>query len=177
MVNKFGISRGVSPRETFDQVAEIAKVAEDNATIANLRKENEDLTDTVKAQQKTITDLRGRVNDLEQQLENARQDIANVSHTLKETEEYLQQAIDVARTPFINGWVYDHERGWLFTDADHYPLVYSHSTQSWYYYELGSTNPRFFYSFADEQWEAWDPMPEETTDEVFAQTDANATQN
>ena len=30
MVNKFGISRGVSPRETFDQVAEIAKVAEDN---------------------------------------------------------------------------------------------------------------------------------------------------
>ncbi len=30
MVKKFGISRGVSPRESFDQVAEIAKVAENN---------------------------------------------------------------------------------------------------------------------------------------------------
>ena len=30
MVNRFGISRGVSPRETFDQVAEIAKKVEVN---------------------------------------------------------------------------------------------------------------------------------------------------
>ena len=30
MVNRFGISRGVSPRETFDQVAEIAKAVEAN---------------------------------------------------------------------------------------------------------------------------------------------------
>ena len=30
MVNRFGISRGVSPRETFDQVAEIAKAIETN---------------------------------------------------------------------------------------------------------------------------------------------------
>jgi len=30
MVNRFGISRGVSPRESFDQVAEIAKAIETN---------------------------------------------------------------------------------------------------------------------------------------------------
>ena len=30
MVNRFGISRGVSPRETFDQVSEIAKAVEAN---------------------------------------------------------------------------------------------------------------------------------------------------
>ena len=30
MVKRFGISRGVSPRETFDQVSEIAKAVEEN---------------------------------------------------------------------------------------------------------------------------------------------------
>ncbi len=30
MVNRFGISRGVSPRETFDQVSDIAKAVEAN---------------------------------------------------------------------------------------------------------------------------------------------------
>ena len=30
MVNRFGISRGISPRETFDQVAEIAQAVETN---------------------------------------------------------------------------------------------------------------------------------------------------
>ena len=31
----------------------------------------------------------------------------------------------MAQVP-ANGWVYDH-RGWMFTDADHYPMIYTHN--------------------------------------------------
>ena len=33
MVNRFGISRGISPRETFDQVSEIAQAVEANGLL------------------------------------------------------------------------------------------------------------------------------------------------
>ena len=34
----------------------------------------------------------------------------------------------------------------MFTDAEHYPLVYTHNDQSWNFYELGSSEPRYFFS-------------------------------
>ena len=79
--------------------------------------------------------------------------------TLKTQEN--EQILRVAQTPFVNGWVYDDEQGWLFTDAAHYPMIYSDATSSWHYYEMGSSAPRMFYSFSSETWEAWDAIPTE----------------
>ncbi|MBT5908870.1 MAG: hypothetical protein HOH25_03680, partial [Opitutae bacterium] len=64
-----------------------------------------------------------------------------------------------------------------FTDADHYPLVYSHSTESWHYYELGTADPRFFYSYKTQEWEAWDPMPEQTETAVASSQSETTNQN
>ena len=67
----------------------------------------------------------------------------------------------MAQVPFINGWVYDNDRGWLFTDADHYPMIYTHNDDTWHYFELGSSDPRYFFNFKSQQWEAWDALPDE----------------
>ncbi|MFP6894762.1 MAG: lectin-like protein [Opitutales bacterium] len=147
------------------------------ATIADLNATNVSLTATVEAQKKTIANLNAENASLKQQLGNSREEVVNVSYELTETKEQLQAAIDVARTPFVNGWVYDPQQGWLFTDADHYPLVYSHSTESWHYYELGTADPRFFYSYKTQEWEAWDPMPEQTETAVASSQSATANQN
>ena len=147
------------------------------ATIADLNATNATLTATVEEQKKTIANLKTENAGLKQQLSNSREEVVNVSYELTETKEQLQAAIDVARTPFVNGWVYDPEQGWLFTDADHYPLVYSHSTESWHYYELGTAAPRFFYSYKTQEWEAWDPMPEQTETAVASSQSATTNQN
>ena len=146
-------------------------------TIANLKATNATLTATVEEQKKTIANLKTENAGLKQQLSNSRKEVVNVSYELTETKEQLQAAIDVARTPFVNGWVYDPQQGWLFTDADHYPLVYSHSTESWHYYELGTADPRFFYSYKTQEWEAWDPMPEQTETAVASSQSATKNQN
>ena len=147
------------------------------ATIADLNATNASLTATVETQKETIAKLNAENAGLKQQLSNSREEVVNVSYELSETKEQLQAAIDVARTPFVNGWIYDPEQGWLFTDADHYPLVYSHSTESWHYYELGTAAPRFFYSYKTQEWEAWDPMPEQTETAVASSQSETTDQN
>jgi len=82
--------------------------------------------------------------------------IANLEARVQELEHQLQLAIDAAETPFIIGWVYEPTRGWLYTDNDRFPLVYIHNESTWYYYEVGSSEPRWFYSYKTSRWEAWD---------------------
>ena len=120
---------------------------------------NAELAKKVEARDKTIASLRAERNGLKQQLATAREDVANASHKLSTAQEELEAAKKVANSPFVNGWVYDPDQGWLFTNAKIYPSIYSSSTQSWHHYELGSDKPRLFYSYKDEQWEAWDPFP------------------
>jgi len=169
---------------TKDNAAKAVRIEELEATekalldtIVNLKATNTTLTATVEEQKKTITTLKTENAGLKQQLSNSREEVVNVSYELTEAKEQLQAAIDVARTPFVNGWVYDPEQGWLFTDADHYPLVYSQATESWHYYELGTAAPRFFYSYKTQEWEAWDPMPEQTETAMASSQSETTNQN
>lgn len=120
--------------------------------IAELEDRNRQLEDLAYDYQAQIAALREQVQTLQQQQVQMETQVSVVT-------EQLEHAIVAAETPFINGWVYDSERGWLYTDADCYPLVYVNDDQSWHYYELGSAAPRWFYSMSDQQWVAWDQQP------------------
>ena len=131
---------------------------------------NQTLQSQVETMTVEIDSLNGQVSSLTQenqelsgQISNLREDNQNLQCevTIKTLEN--EQILTIAQTPFVNGWVYDDEQGWLFTDADHYPLIFSDATNSWHYYEMGSSEPRMFYSFSSEIWEAWDAIPSETT--------------
>jgi cell division protein FtsB len=150
------------------------EIAENKKEISLLSSENVKLQGEVKSLNGKVTALETEVTalktdneGLKEQIQNLREDNQNISYELTVTTEHLEKAIQVAETPFINGWVYDPVRGWLFTDAEHFPLVYTHNDQSWNYYELGSSQPRYFFNYKSQEWVAWDAIPVES-DQVVA---------
>ena len=150
------------------------EIAENKKEISLLSSENVQLQGEVKSLNGKVTGLEQKVvslktdnEGLKDQIQNLREENQNVSYELTVTNEHLEKAIQVAETPFINGWVYDPAKGWLFTDSNHFPLVYTHKDQSWNYYELGSSQPRYFFNYKSQEWVAWDTIPGES-DQVVA---------
>jgi cell division protein FtsB len=141
------------------------EMAAKNKQIGSLTSENAKLQGEVKSLSGKVTGLEKQVaslttdnEGLKGQVKNLREENQNVRYELTITNEHLEKAIHAAETPFINGWVYDPALGWLFTDADHFPLVYTHKDETWHYYELGSSNPRYFFNYKTQEWVAWDPI-------------------
>jgi len=141
------------------------EIAENKKEISLLSSENVKLQGEVKSLNGKVTGLEQEVvslktdnEELKDQIQNLREENQNVSYELTVTNEHLEKAIQVAETPFINGWVYDPAKGWLFTDSNHFPLVYTHNDQSWNYYELGSSQPRYFFNYKSQEWVAWDAI-------------------
>ena len=147
-----------------------------NNTIITLEGNNTNLVNAIATRDENITKLTNenttllaKIEALESQiskLENASSEYASVNQNLRESldvatndnqklAEELNEAIRVAQVPFTSGWFFDPEDGWLYTDANSFPLIYKHNTESWYFYELGSHDSRFFYSFQTEKWEEW----------------------
>ena len=136
--------------------------------VSELNATNETLLSQVENMSVEIDSLNGQVSSLTQQnqelsgqITNLREDIQNLQYEVTLKTEENEQILMIAQTPFVNGWIYDDEQGWLFTDAAHYPMIYSDATSSWHYYEKGSSAPRMFYSFSSATWEAWDAIPTE----------------
>jgi len=145
-----------------EMAAKEKQIGELTSTNAKLQGEVKSLNGKVTGLEQEVATLKSDNEGLKGQIQNLREDNQNISNELTVANNHLEEAIQVAETPFINGWVYDPVRGWLFTDAEHFPLVYTHNDQSWNYYELGSSEPRYFYNYTSQEWVAWDAAPEET---------------
>lgn len=104
----------------------------------------------------SFTELLEKVANLEEALEKSRRHNYRLNDLISLYKEEVSSLTSYSNTPFINGWIYDENNGWLFTNYEFYPLVYSNKNSSWYYYELGSHSPRHFYSYKTKQWESWD---------------------
>jgi hypothetical protein len=158
-----------------DTIAELKRLlAEKDKKLAHCEKEMaaknqeiETLQGKVIGLEKLVASLDTNNKELKEQIQNLREDNQNLNYEITVTNEHLEKAIQVAETPFISGWVYDPERGWLFTDADRFPLIYTHKDQTWHYYELGSSKPRYFFNYKSQEWVAWDAIPVES-DQVVA---------
>jgi len=131
--------------------------------IEDLKQSNTLLGNQVNILEESVASLTEENENLRNDLKNTREDKSNLEYQVSVVSEQLSEAIRIAQTPFTNGWIYDPEQGWLFTNADHYPLIYSEKSKNWHYYELGSSKPRYFFSYATEQWVAWDLIPEANT--------------
>ena len=143
--------------KVLQQSIEIQNLQEDNLVLSN---DKANLTDQIETLNAEVTDLKGKNESLTAQINNLQFEHNSLSHDLETVTKQAEEAVQMAQVPFINGWVYDNDRGWIFTNADHYPLVYTHKTDTWHYFELGS-NPRYFFNFKSQQWESWDNISEE----------------
>jgi cell division protein FtsB len=143
--------------KVLQQSIEIQNLQEDNLALKN---DKVNLTDQIETLNAEVTDLKEENESLTAQINNLHFEHDSLRYDLETVTKQAEEAVQMAQVPFINGWVYDNDRGWIFTDADHYPMVYTHKTDTWHYFELGS-NPRFFFNFTSQQWEAWDNISEE----------------
>lgn len=104
----------------------------------------------------SFTELLEKVANLEHALDRARNHNYRLNDLISLYKDEISSLTSYSNTPFVNGWIYDEKNGWLFTNHEFYPLIYSNKNSSWYYYELGSHSPRNFYSYKNNQWESWD---------------------
>ena len=51
-----------------------------------------------------------------------------------------------------NLYLYDITLGWIFTTNEFYPHVFSFDRNTWLFYEVGSSNPRFFFDTNLQEW-------------------------
>ena len=128
--------------------------------VENLEYEVEELNQEIKGLNAEVANLTEKNDVLASQVKNTEMERDTLNYDLSIKTEQLEEAARMAQVPFINGWVFDNDRGWIFTDAEHYPMVYTHKTDTWHYFELGSSAPRYFFNFKSQEWNAWDALPE-----------------
>jgi len=156
--------------EIKDQKIEITDL---NILIIELRKQVADLNSSNLALTTEVSGLKNQVNklngqvasltnengELKGQVTNLKEDNGNLQVTVTSLNEQLVEADRIAKTPFVHGWVYTPDHGWLHIDPQNFPIIYKNDTQSWHFYEQGSINPRYFYNFNEQKWESWDSIP------------------
>lgn len=108
--------------------------------------------------------LQNRLDERDIRIADLESEIIQRRHSQQEADEKVEELNRIAEVPFVNGWVYLPEQGWLWTDAQTYPYVYRSETKSWCYFQQG-TLPRLFFDDTSKEWEAWD-VYEEYIDQI-----------
>ncbi len=60
-------------------------------------------------------------------------------------EQLINSSDSGSTTPFVLGWFYYPNRGWMYTKRNIYPYFYDSSTKSWMYFKSGEDKPRFYH--------------------------------
>ena len=94
-------------------------------------------------------------NNLRSQLSNAETTASACSMELAEVKQQLEQCQAQAQAPFLTEWMYSPEQGWLYTNAEFFPFIYSESEGDWLLYEIGSSSPRNFFNYKVNEWQSW----------------------
>ena len=102
-----------------------------------------------------VVALTGENDNLRTQLSNAETTASACSMELAQVKQQLEQCQAQAQAPFLTEWIYSPEQGWLYTNAEFFPFIYSESQGDWLLYEIGSSSPRNFFNYKDNQWQSW----------------------
>ena len=73
--------------------------------------DNQKLSDSVKI-------VQDQLNSSAIENANLAQTVSSLTEQTELLNETLEEAIKVAQTTFINGWIYDPNQGWLFTNSE-----------------------------------------------------------
>jgi hypothetical protein len=102
-----------------------------------------------------ITRLEGELRSSATRLGSLRKDRQEVTQRIKEIEEQMEEAESKMTSAHTPGWHYTPEQGWLWTSAEHYPLIYSNDREGWVYYERGTSEPWLYFDYNSQKWEHW----------------------
>ena len=82
-------------------------------------------------------------------------DVESEAYKLEEKKAQYAQLETTLATPHIEGWHYTPSQGWLFTEVGTYPLVFAEQSQSWLYYDQGTSAPWWYFNYSNETWMDW----------------------
>ena len=152
--------------KTAQLAAHEEKDARRSKELTGASNNNAELVAKVESLEAKVSSLNGQVaslstenGELKGQVTNLREDNGNLQVNVTSLKEQLVEADRIAKTPFVHDWVYTPDHGWLHIDPQNFPIIYKNDTQTWHFYEQGSINPRYFYNFKEQKWEAWDSIP------------------
>ena len=74
---------------------------------------------------------------------------------VREKREEATTLVAKLKVPYLKGWHYTADKGWLWTDLDYYPIVYSNAEDAWIHYDQGTSNPWHYYNYSTQEWFEW----------------------
>jgi uncharacterized protein YjbI with pentapeptide repeats len=172
-LNELLVTQKNTSRELEEKNAKIGdlveKVAKASAELDQLKKmklecmeskealENElnEANQTLMARGEKVTRLKDELAQSIAMESSLKLEVESEAYKLEEkTAQYAQLETTLA-TPHIEGWHYTPTQGWLFTEVGTYPLVFAEQSQSWLYYDRGTSAPWWYFNYSNETWIDW----------------------
>ena len=139
-----------------NQITEIkeAKLACDTEH-AQVREEIESKKAGLEQIRKENQRAENRISSLEDDLGRWITKDSELSEQITQKRTELSGLEDKLRIPYLKGWHYTEEKGWLWTDPEFYPMIYSDTQGIWLEYAAGTSYPWQYYDHYSEQWQEW----------------------
>ena len=145
------------------QVEELkTKEFQEKENLYACQQENENLLVQIDLEKEALRKSRALEDDLLIQLEesegtyaNLQAEIQNISYQNHQLLAQVEQMDAKASVPHIKGWHYTVEKGWLWTDHENYPLIYQAKSESWSFYDRGTSSPWWYYDLGSSEWTEW----------------------
>ena len=143
-------------RNLESQITEIeeAKLACDTEC-AQVREENESKKAGLEQIRMENQRAENRISGLEDDLGKWITMDSELSEQITQKRTELTGLEEKLRIPYLRGWHYTAEQGWLWTDFEFYPMVYSDTQGIWLEYAQGSSDPWQYYDHYSQQWQEW----------------------
>ena len=82
-------------------------------------------------------------------------DINSENSKLEKKSDQFDQVEATLAIPHVKGWHYTPDHGWLYAEAGTYPLIFAERSQSWMYYDQGTSEPWWYFDYNTESWQEW----------------------
>ena len=140
-------------KENIRLDTEISKTeAELKQVLARIAELGVKYTDAQKHSEKIIL----QKSNAEKEVVRLSQEYDHLDKKVKEKREEANTLVAKLKVPFLKGWHYTADKGWLWTDLDYYPIVYSNAEDAWIHYDQGTSDPWHYYNYSTQEWFEWE---------------------
>tara|TARA_B100000212_G_scaffold259177_1_gene199147 strand:- start:1933 stop:2613 length:681 start_codon:yes stop_codon:yes gene_type:complete len=126
-----------------------------NTQLANLIQEKDGLNDAIDFERTKVDELalveRNLITKINRYAAKVTQGESDLSSLVLEADGVLENL----KVPHLPYWHYLDGKGWLWTDPESYPFVYSYDRENWVYYNQGTHSPWQFFDYRSDSWEEW----------------------
>jgi len=126
-----------------------------NTQLANLIQERDGLNDAIDFERTKGDELALVERNLFFEIDRYAAKVTQGESDLSSLELEADGVLEKLKVPHLPYWHYLDGKGWLWTDPESYPFVYSYDRENWVYYNQGTHSPWQFFDYQSDSWEDW----------------------